>query len=210
MTIVVVNTEHSSTTLSNIDETCMQQAAVDLRLETVWHMRGMFTIDEERKVHRTTHTATIDEEGYYNLGDGVYECSFDHDISIGPDEASLVITRSTLVRNGCQLVSGLWDPRFEGRGGCALHVRGGGLRIKPGTRVGQFVTWKVANAQGAYNGSYGLNADGTPKEMEAKYHAEKPAETPAEVVVEETRPSAPPLIPATPKKTTKAKTKDAE
>lgn len=192
MAIVVVNTEHSTTTLSNIDETCMQQAAVDLRLEQVWHMRGMFTIDEDRKVMRTTNPATIDEEGYYNLGDGTYEVSFDHDIAIGADEASLVITRSTLVRNGCQLVSGIWDCGFQGRGGCCLHVRGGGLRIKPGTRIGQFVTWKVANPQGIYNGDYGLSTDGKPKEMEAKYH------TPAADLGKE-KP-----------KTTKAKTKDAE
>jgi deoxycytidine triphosphate deaminase len=207
MTIVVVNTEHSTTTLSNIDETCMQQAAVDLRLENVWRMSGTFTIDEEKKQHRNTQPVSLDIEGYYTLTEGVYECSFDHDISIGADEASLVITRSTLVRNGCQLVSGLWDPKFEGRGGCALHVKGGHLRIKPGTRVGQFVTWKVANAQGAYNGSYGLNADGTPKEMEAKYHAEKPVEAPVEVISLD----AEAVIaekPATTKKTTKAKAKD--
>lgn len=209
MTIVVVNTEHSTTTLSNIDDVCMQQAAVDLRLENVWHMRGLFTIDEESKQHRQTNKATVDTEGYFLLNEGVYEVSFDHDISIGADEASLVITRSTLVRNGCQLVSGLWDPKFEGRGGCALHVKGGQLRIKPGTRVGQFVTWKVANAQGAYDGSYGLNADGTPKEMEAKYHVEKPVEAPVNVI----RLDADAVIvekPVAPKKTTKAKAKDTE
>lgn len=171
MSIVVVNTDHSSTTLGNIDENCVQQAAVDLRLERVWTMEGTFTIDESSKQHRKTTLMEPDADGYFTMKPGVYECSFDHDISIGADEAALVITRSTLVRNGVLMASGLWDPKFEGRGGCALHVRGGDFRIKPGTRVAQFVVWKVLNAQGAYNGSYGKAADGSIKEAEKKYYS---------------------------------------
>jgi len=170
MSIVVVNHEPSTTLLSNIDEDCVQQAAVDLRLENIWEMHGEFLIDEEKKQHRQTSKLTPDEEGYYNLAPGSYEVSFDHDISIGADEAALVITRSTLVRNGILMASGLWDPKFVGRGGCCMHVNGGPMRIKVGTRIGQFVTWKVLNAQGEYDGSYGLGADGKPKDMEAKYH----------------------------------------
>lgn len=184
MSIVVVNTTDSSTVLGNIDEDCVQQAAVDLRLEKVWSMAGTFTIDETAKQHRKTTPMELDADGYYTMPPGVYECSFDHDIAIGPDEAALVITRSTLVRNGILMASGLWDPKFAGRGGCALHVNGGDFRIKPGTRVAQFVVWKVLNAQGAYDGSYGLDANGKPKAMEAKYHA------PEAVQKTESRPSA--------------------
>lgn len=170
MSIVVVNNEPSTTMLSNIDENCMQQAAVDLRLENVWMMQGEFLIDEEQKHHRQTTKLEVDNAGYYNLVPGSYEVSFDHDISIGGDEAALVITRSTLVRNGILLASGLWDPMFKGRGGCCMHVNGGPMKIKAGTRIGQFVTWKVLNPQGEYDGSYGLDSSGKPKDMEAKYH----------------------------------------
>lgn len=171
MSIVVVNTEYSSTVLSDIDEACQQQAAVDLRLENVWKMEGLFIIDEEKKQHRTTTKLEVGDDGYFYLDEGSFEISFNHNISIGADEASLIVPRSTLARNGVFVSSGLWDPKFNGRGGCCLHVRGGPMKIKPGTRIGQFVTWKVLNAQGAYNGSYGLNPDGTPKQMEAKYHS---------------------------------------
>jgi len=169
--IVVINTNESTTKLSNIDDDCVQQAAVDLRLENIWKMEGEFLIDEERKQHRTTTQLTTNEDGYFELQPGSYEVSFDHDISIGADEAAYIVTRSTLARNGVFVVSGLWDPKFEGRGGCCLHVSGGHMKIKPGTRIGQFVTWKVLNAQGEYDGSYGLDkTTGKPKEMEAKYH----------------------------------------
>lgn len=171
MSIVVINTEESSTTLSNIDEACVQQAAVDLRLEHVWTMSGTFTIDEDKKTPRQTQRVPVGDDGYYTLDPGVYEVSFDHDIHIGADEASLVITRSTLVRNGVKLISGIWDPSFKGRGGCCMYVNGGQMRIKPGTRIGQFVTWKVLNPQGEYNGSYGIDKmTGKPKDLEQKYH----------------------------------------
>lgn len=173
MSIVVTNTEQSTTVLSNIGENNIQQAAVDLNLENVWVMNGIFTIDEEKKQHRNTSLLEPDEEGYYNLSPGVYEISFDHDIEIGPDEAGYIVTRSTLIRNGVICVSGVWDPSFRGRGGCAMHVNGGPMRIKKGTRVAQFVLWKVLNAQGQYDGDYGLNADGTPKQMERKYVEDK-------------------------------------
>lgn len=170
MSIVVVNNDPSTTVLSNINEDCIQQAAVDLRLENIWSMAGTFKIDEEQKQHRKTTKIEPDENGYFVLAPGSYEVSFDHDISIGADEAALVITRSTLVRNGVLLASGLWDPKFAGRGGCCMHINGGPMVIKAGTRVGQFVAWKVLNAQGEYDGSYGLDANGKPKDMEAKYH----------------------------------------
>lgn len=170
MSIVVVNTELSTSTLSKVADKNVQQAAVDLNLENVWVMEGTFQIDEDKKQPRKTRQLVPDPQGYYNLEPGVYEISFDHDIEIGHDEAALVITRSTLVRNGVLCASGLWDPGFKGRGGCAMHVAGGQFRIKKGTRVAQFVLWKVLNAQGAYNGSYGLTSDGKPKDLEAKYH----------------------------------------
>lgn len=171
MSVVVVNNQPSSTTIDGLTDKHVQQAAVDLSLENVWAMSGTFQIDEDSKTHRQTNQLLLDNDGYYNLLPGAYEVSFDHNINIGADECALVITRSTLVRNGITLVSGLWDPKFSGRGGCCMHVSGGPARIKKGTRVAQFVVWKVLNPQGEYQGDYGLGTDGKPKAMEVKYHA---------------------------------------
>lgn len=170
MSIVVVNTEYSSTTLSGITDKHVQQAAVDISLENVWKMDGLFVIDEDHKQLRNTTKVETDSEGYYCLDVGVYEVSFDHDIQMGSDEFALIISRSTLIRAGLLISSGGWDCKFSGRGGAALHVRGGPAKIKRGTRVGQFVVWKVLNPQGSYQGDYGLDANGKPKAMEAKYH----------------------------------------
>lgn len=114
---------------------------------------------------------TPDEDGFYIFTPGSYEVSFDHDIDIGPDEAGLVVTRSSLVRNGLFCASGIWDPSFRGRGGCCLHVpQNVTARIKKGTRIAQFVLWKVINPAGIYDGSYGLDVNGVPKPEESRYY----------------------------------------
>jgi len=79
-------------------------------------------------------------------------------VTIGPDEAGWVITRSTLNRNGVFITSGLYDSGYSGVMAGAMHVRGGPVRIKKGTRVAQFLLFK-AEALTLYNGSYGLNSE---------------------------------------------------
>lgn len=171
MSIVVINTKESSSKISGITDKHIQQAAVDISLERVWRMSGVFVLDEQGKKPVHTEEVFPDNDGYYTLPIGSYEISFDHDIEIGPNEAALVIPRSTLVRNGVMLASGIWDPGFKGRGGCCMHVLGAPMRIKPGTRIAQFVLWKVLNSQGSYDGSYGLDKNGIPKKDEEKYHS---------------------------------------
>lgn len=168
--IVVVNSEESGSFLTNLDAACFQQAAIDLRLDNVWKIEGDFHIGEHTKIARNSTQLQPDSNNVYRLDKGVYEISFDHDISIAADEAALVITRSTLIRNGLFCASGLWDPKFTGRGGCALHVNGGTAFLEKGVRVAQFVVWKVLNPAGEYNGSYGLDANGVPKLSEQKYY----------------------------------------
>ena len=87
----------------------------------------------------------------------------ENEIHVGPDEAGYVITRSTLNRNGCYLTSGLYDTGYNGVMASVLHVTCGLMRIKPGTRVGQYLNFK-AEALHKYNGDYGKG-----KEHDQKY-----------------------------------------
>ena len=75
-------------------------------------------------------------------------------ISVGDGEAGFVITRSTLNRNGVFLTSGLYDTGYEGVMAGVMHVSIGPMKIKPGTRVGQYLSWK-AEALSSYDGDYG-------------------------------------------------------
>ena len=84
----------------------------------------------------------------------MYEILFDHDIKVGEGEAGWVITRSTLNRNGLFITSGLYDSGYHGVMAGALHVTAGPAKIRPYTRVGQFLLFKAQNIK-MYDGDYG-------------------------------------------------------
>lgn len=170
MSMIHAASPTTQTELTNLDEACVQQNAVDLRIKSIrWIKPTMFTIDEENKQHRETMEIPLDEEGYWNLDPGSYEITTDHIIKMGDAEAGFVITRSTLNRNGVFITSGNYDSGYHGAMAGCMHVTTGPMRIKPGTRVGQMLLWK-AEALSQYDGSYGFTKDGVIKKDEEKYH----------------------------------------
>lgn len=150
--------------LTAIQNGDVQPNAVDLRLGKVFKINdNVFTLDEENKLHRGSELFEPFEDGYYYLYPGSYEVIMENEIEVGPDEAGFVITRSTLNRNGLFLTSGLYDTGYKGVMAGVLHVHVGLARIKPGTRIGQYLTWK-AEALSNYDGDYGKD-----KEHDKKY-----------------------------------------
>ena len=124
----------STSSLTNIQPKDIQPNAVDLRVSKILKINdNVFTIDEDKK------------------------------IEVGQGEAGYVITRSTLNRNGVYLTSGLYDTGYNGVMASVMHVTTGLMRIKPGTRVGQYLNFKSENI-GSYDGDYGIG-----KEHDRKY-----------------------------------------
>ena len=120
----------------------MQPNAVDLRLGKVyWISSNTFLIDEERKIHRGTVEILPKEDGYYHLEPGHYEVLMQNKMTVGDNEAGWVITRSTLNRNGVFITSGLYDTGYSGIMAGVLHVTIGPMKIAPGTRIGQNLTF---------------------------------------------------------------------
>lgn len=155
MSMINIGGDVSTSTLTAIQNGDIQPNAVDLRLGKVFKINdNVFTIDEDHKVHRGSELFEPFEDGYYYLYPGSYEVIMENEIHVGPDEAGFVITRSTLNRNGCFLTSGLYDTGYDGVMAGVLHVNIGLMRIRPGTRVGQYLSWK-AEALSSYDGDYG-------------------------------------------------------
>lgn len=162
--------EGSKTTLTNVQENDVQPNACDLRLGRVFFIKpNVFTINEEEKIHRGSIPLPVNEEGYYQLDVGHYEVVMENNITVGEGEAGWVITRSTLNRNGVFLTSGLYDSMYHGTMAAVMHVTTGPMRIKPGTRIGQYLSFRAEMLHG-YNGSYGFDTNGKPKDDEKKYH----------------------------------------
>ena len=155
MSMINIGGTVSTSILTGIQKGDVQPNAVDLRLGKVFNIDdNTFTIDEDKKTHRGSTEQELWEDGYYYLYPGSYEVIMENTIYVGPDEAGFVITRSTLNRNGCFLTSGLYDTGYDGVMAGVLHVGVGLMRIKPGTRVGQYLNWK-AEAVSSYDGDYG-------------------------------------------------------
>jgi len=146
----------SETVLSQVDAASdVQPNAVDLRLGKVFKIRNdVFEITNESKTHRGSDEITPDSDGYFYLEPGSYEVVMENTITVGPNEAGWVITRSTMNRNGVFLTSGLYDSGYEGVMAGAMHVTSGPARIKKGTRIGQYLSFDAETLK-LYDGDYG-------------------------------------------------------
>lgn len=145
----------SNSVVSNVDDEMIQPNAIDLRVDSVYRMSNdTFKIDKNNnKTHRgSTPIESVDNKWY--LTPGCYEIITNHVVTIPRNECGWVVTRSTFVRNGCFVVSGLYDSGFSGKVGCLLVVMGGDVEIERGTRLGQFVISTAETAE-LYSGSYG-------------------------------------------------------
>jgi len=155
MTMINIGGPTATSDLTAIQAGDVQPNAVDLRLGKVFKIKdNVFTIDEDQKIHRGSEEFEPWSDGYYYLTPGSYEVIMENEIHVGEEEAGFVITRSTLNRNGCFLTSGLYDTGYKGVMAGVLHVNVGLARIKPGTRIGQYLSWK-AEALSNYDGDYG-------------------------------------------------------
>jgi len=148
---------NTTTEITKIQAGDVQPNAVDLRLGKVWEIGSDdFTITNDSKKHRSSVELEVQLDGFYHLDVGDYDVTMENEITVGEDEAGYVITRSSLNRNNVYLTSGLYDSRYKGALGCVLHVGSGKMKIKPGTRIGQYIMWKAEMIGEGYSGDYGF------------------------------------------------------
>lgn len=145
----------SRSKLTGIQAGDIQPNAVDLRLGKVFIIRpNTFVIDENNKTHRGSVEIQPGPDGYFTLVEGHYEVVMENVIDVGHNEAGWVITRSTLNRNGVFLTSGLYDTGYHGVMAGVIHVTVGPMKIKRGTRIGQYLSFE-SESLSKYEGSYG-------------------------------------------------------
>ena len=156
--------EKSTSSLTNVQPKDIQPNAVDLRLGRVLEiLDNDFIVDETQKVHRGSKELEVFEDGYWYLYPGAYEVIMENEIEVGMGEAGFVITRSTLNRNGVHLTTGLYDTGYHGVMAGVMHVTCGRMKVKPGTRIGQYLCFKAESLH-KYDGDYGKG-----KEHDKKY-----------------------------------------
>ncbi len=164
-----ISNPNNKSNLTNVNQKDIQPNAVDLRVGRVFQINPttfsikeefMYDKDEyvEGKLHRGTVQIALQQDGCWHLEPGSYEIIMTNHITIGPDEAGWVITRSTLNRNGVFITSGLYDSGYSGVMAGVMHVTTGKFILGHNTRVGQFLLFK-AEMLNLYSGSYGAGSD---------------------------------------------------
>ena len=143
-----------------IDLTIHSIARLDMTDDAV--LSETKTINKHRNREGIPTTTDVGGHAFFVLSEGVYDMTFNEGCNLPKGIAAMLLLRSSLARNGCQLASGLYDAGFvTSNAGALLHVRGGGkIRIERNVRVAQIIliksdTHKLYNGQ--YNNQTGLN-----------------------------------------------------
>lgn len=143
------------TKITDVEKGDVQPNAVDIRLDEVEKIEASdFVLDDNEKKHRITSKLSVQADGFYVLQPGSYKVTMKNKVQIGQSEAGVVISRSTLIRNGVYLCSGLYDTGYKGSMVALLVVTTGTAKIKKGTRIGQYLILE-SESNGEYQGNYG-------------------------------------------------------
>lgn len=108
--------------------------------------------NSERKIPGATSVEKEDEE--WHLDQGVYKIVPNEKVNIPEDMFALAFLRSSMLRMGCDIVNGVWDAGFSGKGVFTLQVMNPhGVVIEQDARVNQIVFFDMEETE-KYSGVY--------------------------------------------------------
>jgi len=135
----------------------LQPSGFDLSLESVEEFLGGGAVDfsNVERVIAETRTIEPDSDGWVNLEKGVYKVVYNEVVKMPLNVAAIARTRSTLLRNGAEVVTAVWDPGYEGRSSSMLTVHNPhGLLLKKDARVAQLIFFETGDVEKGYSGVY--------------------------------------------------------
>jgi len=147
----------------------LQPAGFDLSVEKIFVLDGAGTISKVRQdnVSPAKHELNPDQNGNYRLPKGYYLVQFREILCLPKHIVGLAYPRSTLIRYGAAIITGVWDPGFHGRSQCGLLVANEhGIRINKDSAILQmtFHTLTDESSGFAYNYLY-KSGDGQLREL---------------------------------------------
>lgn len=105
-----------------------------------------------RRIPESSAVEKEDEE--WHLDQGVYKIVPNEKVNIPEDMFALAFLRSSMLRMGCDIVNGVWDAGFSGKGVFSLQVMNPhGVVIEQDARVNQIVFFDMEETE-KYSGVY--------------------------------------------------------
>lgn len=150
--------------LIGADPDAVQQQGVDIRIDKVSKIRGMGIIPKEGKTSLPEYDEVKPlhfknkESGKMVFGwmlpVGVYDIVFIEGVKVDSTHCMKPLTRSSLVRCGARVDSGLYDAGFEtAHAGAMLYVSNP-IMIEKGARVAQIVCGASDEVENLYDGQF--------------------------------------------------------
>jgi dUTP pyrophosphatase len=134
-----------------------QPCGIDVTLREAYAFSSAGKIDFDNKERKIADCKKIEyKDGWVALGKGAYKVTLNEMFKVPVDAAGVCLTRTTLIRNGAYLITGLWDPGFEGKVEMLLVVENPfGIRLKEHARVGKIYFLRMeGEAEQLYQGIY--------------------------------------------------------
>lgn len=135
----------------------VQPNGVDLRLHRVQHVAGRPELPATGRIKagNVQITEIPLKDGWFELSElaGNYLVDFRESISVPDGWCAIIITRSSLVRCGMDIFTGLWDTGFQGRLGGSVRLKNP-IRLQYAARLGQVMFHKAQFSGHRYTGAY--------------------------------------------------------
>lgn len=135
----------------------IQPNGVDLRLHAVKYVSGQPRLPAYGRLD-ASHVQVSDvnaKDGWFDLyqTQGNYLVDFRETITVPDGYCAIIITRSSLVRCGVDIFTGLWDTGFTGRLGGSVRTKNP-IKLQYGARLGQVMFYKSVFNGHRYAGAY--------------------------------------------------------
>jgi dUTP pyrophosphatase len=135
----------------------LQPAGFDLLVDKIFSLESAGTIMPIRETNLKPQRREWqpDSSGIYHLQKGYYIVLFREVLQIPKNIMALGKPRSTLIRYGGSLVTGVWDPGFNGRSQCGLLVENEqGINIYKNSALMQITFFFMASESSGFQYNY--------------------------------------------------------
>ena len=138
---------------ASVSEAAVQPNGVDLSIDTIYGVEGTPRLTDSDYDKGSRVELTPNEDGFYNLDEGVYIVQYGERISIPTDHVGLVLPRSRMMRCGISVETAVWDAGYEGGGEGALRV-GQEVEVAEDMRIAQLILFQTEELDETYDGHH--------------------------------------------------------
>lgn len=133
------------------------QVGYDLTLKGVKRIYGG-TVTKDKTELQSYSTIEPDAAGMYKIQPGVYSLTFHQGVKLDNKATAFVRHRSSILRCGAVITSGVYDPGFEVDEMGAVLIAYTTINIEQGARVAQIIMFENHEAE-AYSGQWNREKD---------------------------------------------------